>query len=315
MSSFPNVFDGSWEKPQEHGARKQKLKGVRWSSMVTCPRKAAYGARDFVKDEQEKWQTTLFGIRSMIGEAYQGLYVKHFGFKQEVAVKWPPGKSVGEGHIDLVSPEQDICELKTATGMEIQPGAVLQAGGYWWARRKNARKGLYIWLLNPSLGQEEKIECSPAEVEQDVKSLFEEGQQIAADTDYWPERAGVSPNDDTCTFCQYKSHCWAGYQFPDPDELILDRETVRKVLELTEYLKTHIDDDKKKERYKLLDEVGVEMDLDIWYEQHGVRIRKRKVTRAGGYDWRKAKAAAWKNPEQFEKEAKSYVVYDVKRAV
>lgn len=205
------------------------LTGARWSSAVSCPRRAVYEHQDAPKeppsDQTKRWWRRGHAVAAAIrGALIADLREQNRRPRAEEVIPWPASDPVGEGHADLYIPhERVILEVTSTSGCDLDQHKALQAAGY--ALEHPNAEHAQVVSVDPSSFEERWYPINVAALEPQVRSIQEQVVH-GVKTGELPERVCRHPHDAPAFLCPFVEHCFAGWTRPDPDVLLLDEEAV-----------------------------------------------------------------------------------------
>lgn len=206
----------------------RNLRGARASSAVRCIAKAEHEALGTSRDdENQAWLEKHFRRGVNVGRAWAaGFKAQHqYPSEVELEAEIPWGLS-WVGHADAVDFEHKmVYEVYHAAGGEFREAKALQAALY--ADSLGPEFGAELQVIDSTnVSDEEGFAVQPYEINVDglrdrVRDIKDRVVAAVQDGSVNPnDRVGDSPHHSECFSCPFRSHCWDGWQPPQPDEVV-----------------------------------------------------------------------------------------------
>lgn len=203
------------------------LEGARWSSAVSCARRAVYEGIGAPMDTPTTDQMKAWRRGRIIGEAIATELVVELRAlgqrpRREEEVRWPREDPIGTGHADLWIPaEALVIEVVSTRGCDLPERKAVQVSGY--AINKPGAERAMVVSVDPMTGDQKRYPVDfdghrdlVAEIEQRVVAGVRAGGKAM------PPRVCQHPRDEPTRWCPFVGHCFAGWAAEMRDSLIGD---------------------------------------------------------------------------------------------
>lgn len=201
------------------------LSGVRASTAVRCPRAAVYQHQDAPRRAWTDRELQTFRR----GQGWHDVVLSHIvqGFndqgrrpRREETIPWPVENPIGVGHADLFVPsERTVVEVVSNAGGHLPEEKVTQAALYA-LNHRNADQAVVL-AVDTHTGDEHVYPIDLSGLEPRVREI----EQTVVDgvrTGVPPERTCRTPFDGPAQFCPFVEHCFADWEWPPLEELLVD---------------------------------------------------------------------------------------------
>lgn len=266
---------------------REDLKGARWSSAVRCIARAEFQALEIQGDEDahsplhDAFARGVNAADNWVSQ--QAILCQEQGKElyREVEVSWGP-EGRWTGHADaVITPDEVVMEAYHSVGGVFQEHKGLQAAFY--AHKLGpSYRAMLAALDTTDVGIDGGFAVTLYPV--DVTGLRERFEDIEArvvaaylaGAVNFADRAEDSPAGKECEHCAFRGPCWAGYEYPLPEEVpeladLLDR------LALAQSNRAHIDAaalEAKQDVYSLRDEIRQYLPTGRVVSAGGVQVKR-----------------------------------------
>lgn len=200
-----------------------ELTGPRWSSASICARWCVYGAqgapaREHTDVELERFARGKAWGRVIADGVMARLHREGRRPRAEEVIPWPKAEPVGNGHADMYIPHEAlVVEVVSNAGGTLPEYKAIQAAGYA-LNHPNAQEAV-VDSVDTHTGREHFYPLNLVKLAERVETI--EQQVLAGLAGELPDRVCRTPWDGPAQLCPHVDHCFADWQAPRLDELLV----------------------------------------------------------------------------------------------